>query len=157
MTIVAAFFIWLVKDIPDQGRPVAAVRIMTGSAPAQLGREIDMFLAQSRKLVTVLAKCVRVFFKKVGERRLMRLMTGIALSLGIRGMRMLKLLGKAGMAAETGCCETVLKESSLGRSMRFMAAQTLSLENRTVDNALELFSFGLVVTGVAEVPNPLLK
>lgn len=93
MAILATFTIGLMQDVSDQFRTVAAMRVMTGTAFAQFGRKIGMFLAQNRKLVTTLAKCVRIFFKKIGVRRLMRLMTGIALSLGIGSMSILKLLG----------------------------------------------------------------
>ena len=43
MTIITAFGIWWVQDIPDQCRPVAAVWVVTGTAVDRILREIGMY------------------------------------------------------------------------------------------------------------------
>ena len=44
MTILAAFRIRLMQNVPDQRRPLAAMRIVAGTAVFQFGREIRVLL-----------------------------------------------------------------------------------------------------------------
>ena len=44
MTIIAAFRIWLVEDIPDQSWPITAMRIVAGTTIYRIFREFGMYL-----------------------------------------------------------------------------------------------------------------
>ena len=44
MTVLTALGIGFMQDIPDQPRPVTAMRVVTGTAVSQFGGEIWMFL-----------------------------------------------------------------------------------------------------------------
>ena len=44
MTILTAFGIGFMQDIPDQPRPVTAMGVVTGTTVSQFGGEVWMFL-----------------------------------------------------------------------------------------------------------------
>jgi len=149
MAILASFSIGLVQDIADQRRTIAAMRIVTGPALAQFGREIRVLRGQRSRRVTTQAKRLRFLDQKIGIRRLMRLMAGVAPPLGVRCMGILELPGHPGVAFKADIRGTLGEQPGMIRGMWFMTAQALSLFNREVDQALALFVIRFSVAGEA--------
>lgn len=150
MAIVAAFLIWRVQDIPDQGRTIAAMRIMAGPAVAWFGREIRVFLQYRRHRMAPQAKRFRFLGQKIGIGGLMRPMAGSTLSLGVRSMGILEFSWQFGVAGKTDFPGGGLEHPGLVGGMRIMTAQALSLLNRFMDKPLVLLLCLLSVTGIAQ-------
>ena len=65
MAVLASFRIGFMQNIPYQCGPVTAVGIVTGTAFAQFGREIRMFLLDRRSRVTFKAKRLGFLYEKI--------------------------------------------------------------------------------------------
>ena len=156
MAILAAISIGFVQDISDQRRTVAAMRVVTRTAVAKFSRKIGMLLPHRPKRVTTLTKRLGLLDQKVGVGRLMRLMAGGALSLGVGFMCILELLWHPGVAVEADARGTLIKQPGHIRGMRIVAAQALSTFNRSMHHAL-LFIDKIGMTGVTQVLNLLLQ
>lgn len=81
MAIRAVIRIGFMQYIPDQGRPVTAVRVVAGAAVPRFFWKIGMFLPYCGGRVTFLTQLLGFCDQQVGIFRLVRLMAGSALSL----------------------------------------------------------------------------
>jgi hypothetical protein len=151
VAVLAILRIGWVQDVPNHRRPVAAVRTVAGTALAQFGREVGMLLLHRGQRMTPQAQRIPVSDQKIGVVRLVRPMTGEALSLGVRRVGMLELFGQISVAVETERRGGILQQRCLIRPMRIVTAQTFPLFNRLMHHALALFLGRLGVTGVAQI------
>ena len=150
MAILASISIGFVQDIADQCRSVAAMRVVTGTAVAKFSRKVGMLLPHRSKRVATQTKRLRLLDQKVGVGRLMRLVAGGALSLGVGRMGILELLWHPGVAVEADARGTLTEQSGHIRGMRIVAVQALSLSNRSMYHALQ-FIYKIGVAGVTQV------
>lgn len=150
MAILAAISIGLVQDISDQRRTVAAMRVVTRTAVAKFSRKVGMLLPHRPERVTTLTKRLGLLDQKVGVGRLMRLMAGGALSLGVGHMCILEFLWHPGVAVEADARGTIIEQPGHIRGMRVVAAQALSTFNRSMHHALLIID-KIGMTGVTQV------
>lgn len=157
VAVCAAIGIRCMQGIPHQPGPVAAVRVVTRSAFTQLGREAGVLVLQRRAGVTVEAEIFRILFQQIGKVRLMRLMTGIALPLGIWRMAVLVRALQGIVTAEAGFRRPGVEQVVVVGRMRIVTPQAFSPRDRGMHEALEMLARLVFVAGIAEVPGLFLE
>ncbi|MDD1713603.1 MAG: hypothetical protein LUQ69_10600 [Methanoregulaceae archaeon] len=161
MARITALLIRLMQNVADQGRPLAAMRIVTGEAIAQGAGIVGVLGLQPLCLVAGAAQFIRGLGQEHGAVGIVRLVTGPAFTVQIGCMGIfvffLKNLGififllESVMALQTSALDIFGDQPLLGCSMRLMAVRTLIAIDGLMDDAC-LEGFGLfLVTGVAEL------
>jgi len=102
MTILAAGCVGFVQDITDQGRSIAPMGTVAGTAFAQVRRKVGMFLPHRSHRMALQAERFRILDQQGLVRGLMRQMAGVALPLGIGLMGIFIVPGQFGVAGEAG-------------------------------------------------------
>ena len=112
MAAIAAFRIGRMQDILDHRLAVAAMGAVTGGAVLYFRRKVGVLLLHRLGRMAALADFIRIPDEQIAVVRLMRIMAGSTLALGIRRMGIFELLGQVGMAVEaeprTTCIEQLV-------------------------------------------------
>jgi hypothetical protein len=103
MAVIATICIWIMQDIAYKTPPVAAMGAMTGRTVLYRRGKVGMFRLHGLGRMTGLTELVRFLDEQIAISRLVRIMAGAALSLGVRCMCIFELLGQLGMTVEAEC------------------------------------------------------
>ncbi len=138
---------------PDQAGALATMGIMTGETGPGLGREAFMAGQGIRLTMTAETKLVAIVFQELIVVGVMGLVTGRAFTIG-KGLMLDRVLlfAKGLMAFKTTLGKGPAQQSLLLRGMGTVAGQALAIADRLVLYPLTEGPFGLIMTGVTEIP-----
>lgn len=157
MAVFAAGGVGVVQVVAHQRRTVAAMRTMAGAAVLQLGRVVGVLRPHTLHWMTTQAERFRLLHQQVGIRRLVGLVAGCTLALGVRGVGKFELFRQSGVAGETELTLTGFQQVGVVRRMGIVATQTFPLTDRLMHLSLLVFLCFGGMAGIAELLRLLLK